>query len=194
MLDTHARRFVQPAVEQAAKGFIKLGFKANQVTWLAFLVALPVSILIYQGSSWVAVILLWTSGALDAIDGSIARRLGQASPWGTLLDITFDRLVELSVIISLAARYPQTQFLLLLLTAGIVFSMTVFLTVGALSNKQGTKSFYYQAGLAERTEGFILLTLMILLPQHLDWITGLFLAAVLITAVQRMLEARKTFN
>lgn len=191
MLDTHARRFIQPAFEQAAKGFIKLGFKANQVTWLAFLVALPVGILIYQGSSWLPVLLLWTSGALDAIDGSIARRLGQASPWGTLLDITFDRLVELSVIIGLAARYPQTQFLLLLLTAGIVFSMTVFLTVGALSEKQSNKSFYYQAGLAERTEGFILLTLMILFPKHLDWLTGFFLATVLITAIQRMVEARK---
>lgn len=66
-----------------------------------------------------------------------------------------------------------------------------FLTVGALTEKKGIKSFYYQAGLAERTEGFILFTLMILLPQWLLWITDVFLAVELITALQRMTEARR---
>lgn len=87
--------------------------------------------------------------------------------------------------------YPDARFLLLLLTASIVVSMTIFLTVGALTEKKGMKSFYYQAGLAERTEGFILFTLMILLPQWLLWLTALFFVVEIVTALQRMMEARK---
>lgn len=121
----------------------------------------------------------------------MARLKKQSSAWGTLLDITFDRIVELSVIIGLAARYPKAGFLLLLLTAAIVFSMTIFLTVGALTEKKGMKSFYYQAGVAERTEGFLLFTVMILFPQWLIWSTSAFFILEIFTGLQRMLEARR---
>jgi archaetidylinositol phosphate synthase len=191
MLDTHARRHVQPIIGWTAKQLLKWGLTANQVTWISFLIGSVTGILIYYDHPLLAVILLWISGFLDAVDGSMAREEGNTTSWGTLLDITFDRIVELSVIIGLAARFPDVQFLLLLLVASIVFSMTVFLTVGALSDKKGMKSFYYQAGLAERTEGFLLFTLMILLPQWLFWITGLFLLVETYTALQRMWEAKR---
>lgn len=69
--------------------------------------------------------------------------------------------------------------------------MTVFLTVGAVSEKKGIKSFYYQSGLAERTEGFILFTFMMLLTDYLLWITLIFLAVEMFTALQRLREAKK---
>lgn len=194
MLDTHARQYVQPIIDQTAKGFIYLGLTANQVTLIAFAIGLFAGVFVVLGLPIWAVIALWVSGFLDAVDGSIAREQNSMSAWGTLMDITFDRIVELSVIIGLALRYPQAQFLLLLLTGGIVFSMTVFLTVGALTDKKGMKSFYYQAGLAERTEGFILFTLMILLHDELVWMTGLYIFAVVFTALQRMLEAKRILN
>lgn len=131
MLDTHARKFVQPMVGRTARLFLQWGLTANQVTWLAFLLALPTGALIYFDHPMLAVILLWISGCLDAVDGSMAREQQNTTSWGTLIDITFDRIVELSVVIGLAARFPRAQFPLLLLTASIVFSMTVFLTVGA---------------------------------------------------------------
>jgi phosphatidylglycerophosphate synthase len=154
-------------------------------------VGLPVGLCVTCGVPWLGVVLLWFSGFLDAVDSTMARINRQTSPWGTLLDITFDRVVELSVIVGLAVRYPQERLLLLLLTAAIVLSMTVFLTVGALSEKRGIKSFYYQAGLAERTEGFLLFTVMMLFPRWLSWTTGLFLAVELFTAFQRMIEAKR---
>ncbi|WCK52946.1 CDP-alcohol phosphatidyltransferase family protein [Aneurinibacillus sp. Ricciae_BoGa-3] len=191
MLDTHARHLVQPVIGGTAKFLIKLGLSANQVTWIAFLLGVSTGFLLYMNHPYLAVIALWISGYLDAVDGSIARLKQKSTPWGTLLDITFDRIVELSVLIGLGAKFPEAQFMLLLLTASIVFSMTVFLTVGALTEKKGMKSFYYQAGLAERTEGFILFTFMILLPHWLLWITGIFLVVELFTALQRLMEARR---
>ncbi|MCZ8516961.1 CDP-alcohol phosphatidyltransferase family protein [Paenibacillus filicis] len=191
MLDTHARKYVQPIIGNMAKGLLKLGLSANQVTWAAFLLGLSTGFLVVFNHPYLAVLILWISGYLDAVDGSMARLTQKTTPWGTLLDITFDRIVELSVIIGLAAKFPEARFLLLLLTASIVFSMTVFLTVGALTEKKGIKSFYYQAGLAERTEGFILFSLMIILSQWLLWLTAIFLAVEMFTALQRMWEAKR---
>lgn len=191
MLDTHARKSVQPVIGYTAKQLLRWGLTANQVTWTAFVIGATTGLFIYWNMPIVAVLLLWISGCLDAVDGSMARMGNRTSPWGTLLDITFDRIVELSVIIGLAALYPDARFQLLLLTASIVFSMTIFLTVGALTEKKGMKSFYYQAGVAERTEGFILFTLMILLPKWLLWITALFLIVEIFTGLQRMMEARR---
>jgi phosphatidylglycerophosphate synthase len=191
MLDTHARKYVQPVIEYAAKRFLAWGWTPTGVTWLAFLLGASSGIWIAFDQLVLAVVILWISGYLDAVDGTMARLSGRTSAWGTLLDITFDRLVEISVIIGLAIAFPEATLILLLLSVSIIFSMTVFLTVGALSEKKGVKSFYYQAGLAERTEGFILFSVMILLPDWLFWSTLLFLIVESWTGLQRLMEARR---
>ncbi|WP_408011353.1 CDP-alcohol phosphatidyltransferase family protein [Pseudalkalibacillus sp. A8] len=189
MLDTHARKYVQPIIEKTADFFLKTGLTANQVTYLGFFVGIFTGVFAYFGHPVIAVLTLWISGFLDAVDGTMARKT-KTSPWGTLLDITFDRLVEISVIVGLAFRYPNSMWALLLLSVSIIFAMTVFLTVGALSEKNGVKSFYYQAGLAERTEGFILFSVMILFSSYLTLLTLLFLIVELFTTFQRLLEAK----
>jgi phosphatidylglycerophosphate synthase len=127
---------------------------------------------------------------LDAVDGTIARLKG-SSLFGALMDITFDRIVEIGIILVLAVKYPENNFLFLLLASSIIISMTIFLTVGTLSAKISEKSFYYQAGLAERTEGFIFFTGMILFPQYIKIIVIIFILIIIFTAVQRMAEAKK---
>lgn len=190
MLDTHARKYVEPMIKGAAQIFVKTGMSANQVTILAFIVGALSGPLVYAGYPVLAVVFLWLSGFLDAVDGSIAR-MTRTSPWGTVLDVTFDRIVEISVILGLAFRFPQALLPLLLLSCSIILSMTVFLTVGAVSEKSGMKSFYYQAGFAERTEGFIFLSLMMLFTDFLTYITLGFFGAIMFTVFQRISEARR---
>jgi len=72
--------------------------------------------------------------------------------------------------------------------------MTVFLTVGALSDKYSEKSFYYQPGLAERTEGFIFFSLMMIFNNYINIIVIIFSLAILYTAIQRILEAKKILS
>ncbi|WP_372869158.1 CDP-alcohol phosphatidyltransferase family protein [Planomicrobium okeanokoites] len=190
MLDTHARKHVQPMVEKTADYLLKRGLTADSVTKIAFIIGLSTGIFIYLDQPFIAIAALWLSGYLDVVDGTMARKT-KPSAWGTLLDISFDRMVEISVILGLAFRFPESMWALLLLSVSIIIAMTVFLTVGALSDKQGMKSFYYQAGLAERTEGFILFTLMIAFSTYLTVITLIFLVMQIITILQRMAEARK---
>ncbi|XQY92947.1 CDP-alcohol phosphatidyltransferase family protein [Metabacillus sp. HB246100] len=190
MLDTHARKYVQPSIEKTAKGLVNLGLTANQVTWIAFGIGASSGLFIFLEQPILAILTLWFSGFLDAVDGTMAR-LTKPSSWGTVLDITFDRIVEISVILGLAFAFPDSQWALLLLSVSIIVSMTIFLTVGAVTEKQGMKSFYYQAGLAERTEGFILFSLMILLSPYLTIVTLIFFGIELYTAFQRLMEAKK---
>ena len=193
MLDTYARKYVQPAVDKTADYLLRKGWTADGVTKTAFAIGMSSGVFIYLNQPALALIALWLSGFLDVVDGTMARKT-KPSPWGTLLDISFDRLVEISVILGLAFRFPDSMWALLLLSASIIVAMTVFLTVGALSEKQGMKSFYYQAGLAERTEGFILFTLMIVFSPYLTAITLLFIAVQIFTIFQRMAEAKRILS
>ncbi|WP_071396533.1 CDP-alcohol phosphatidyltransferase family protein [Bacillus tuaregi] len=193
MLDTHGRIYVQPLIERTAKGLLRLGLSANQITVTAFLVGVAASVIIYFDQPYLGVAVLWISGFLDAVDGSMARLSRTSSGWGTVLDVTFDRVVEVGIIIALALRHPEPKilFLLMLLASSIIIVMTIFLTVGAVSDKQSEKSFYYQPGLAERTEGFILFSLMVLFQSYLVYTTILYIFIELFTGMQRLLEARR---
>ena len=189
MLDTHGRKYVEPIIESVANVFINRNISANKVTVLAFVLGISSGIWMLMGEPLIATAVLWISGLLDAVDGAIARKTGTSSSWGALMDITFDRIVELSVIISLAVLYPSARLVLIMLTGSIIISMTVFLTVGALSKNTKNKAFYYQAGLAERTEGFIMSSLMMLFSNHIIIITIVYFLAILFTAGQRLKEA-----
>lgn len=193
MLDTHARKYFQPLIYQVAKIFMRYNLSANQVTVIAFLLGISTGVFAYYGMGVIGVVFMWISGLLDAVDGTIAREKG-STPFGTVLDMTFDRLVEIAIILGLALRYPGMQFEFLLLTSSIIFSMTVFLTTGMMAEKKGQKSFYYQAGVAERTEGFIFFTLMLLFPAYLQVITIVFFGLIVFTALQRMKEAARLLS
>lgn len=191
MLDTHARKYVSPFIESGANFFIKLKLSANDVTTLALILGIISSIFLYFDKNVLAVVILWTSGYLDAVDGAIARKTSTSSSFGTVLDVTFDRVVEIGIILVIGLKFADTRFSLIVLLASILLSMVIFLTVGAVSEKNGVKSFYYQAGMAERSEGFIMFSLIMLSQNYVNIIINIFSIIILITAFQRIYEAKK---
>ena len=190
MLDTHGRKFVQPSIDKTADQFLKWQLSANQVTIGAFIIGCSAGFIYFFGHPYLSIFLLWISGYLDAVDGTMARKT-KPSPFGTVMDVTFDRVVEISLLLGISFLHPEVMWATLLLSASIIISMTIFLTVGALTEKEGMKSFYYQAGLAERTEGFILFSIMLAFPSILLWVTLLFVVIELFTGIQRFIEAKK---
>lgn len=191
MLDTHCRKYIQPLIGVGADIAMKLGLTANGVTIIAMLLGLLSGVLVALGFNIVAVLVLWFSGYLDAVDGTIARKTKSSSPFGTVMDITFDRMVEGAVILGVAYKYTEFSFISLVLAVSIIISMTIFLTTGPLAENKGEKTFYYQAGLAERTEGFLMLSLMMLLKENAGVVINIFTGMVLFTAFQRFREAKK---
>lgn len=191
MLDTHGRKYVEPLIGKGAEISIRWGLSPNQVTCMAVAIGVAVGPVYLSGYSGVAIALLWFSGYLDAVDGSVARKTNKSSKVGTLLDILFDRIVECGAILAAAYAHPEARMVIVALLCAIVLSMTIFLTTGALTPNEGVKSFRYQAGVAERTEGFIMISLMLLFNGQIVTIAVIFAAMVLFTAVQRFIEALK---
>ena len=141
MLDTHARKYVNPIIELGAKFLLKLNLTPNNVTILALLIGVSTSIFLYFDMQISAVILLWVSGYLDAVDGAMARKSNSSSSFGTLLDIVSDRIVEVSIVLVLGLKFIDVRYNLIILTVCILMSMTIFFNSWCISEKKGVKSF-----------------------------------------------------
>ena len=189
MLDTHSHKFIQPLLNLIARWCLRVGVSANTLTVAGLVCGLLAALCIALGVPQLGVVVLWLSGLLDAADGTLAR-LTQPSMLGAVMDITFDRVVEVAVIIALAWRYPEARLALLLLCAVIVVAMSLFLSIAAAVRNDSSKSFYYATGFAERTEGFIFLSIMSLDASRLVLWSLLFTAAIVFTMAQRVRDLR----
>lgn len=188
MLDTHARRLVEPVIDTLARGLRSAGLTANVVTVAAMLIGVFAAWCVASGWNWTGIALLWLSGLLDAADGALARMTG-ASAFGAILDITFDRVVEIAMIVALAWLHPEARFLLVILAGTIAIAMSLFLSIAAALRNVSVKAFHYAPGLGERTEAFICLSLMTVGSHHLMAWTGLFIAVLVFTIGQRLRHA-----
>lgn len=191
MLDTHARKKVQKYFDYIAKILIKCKMSPNHITFLALLIGLISALFNMLELSIVAIVLLWISGLFDVLDGSVARLTNKNSALGAVLDIFFDRIVEIAVIISFYIIKPEYSLIYIFLLSSIILSITIFLTVGAIAHNNGYKAFRYQAGIAERTESFLIFTLAIIFPNYVNYIFIIFILMILITIIQRIIEAIK---
>lgn len=193
MLDTAARPLVDPVINAFARLLQRCGITANAVTVTAMLIGVGAACCVAIDWPRTGIVLLWASGILDATDGALARMNG-SNPFGAILDITFDRIVEIAVIVALAWGHPDARFLLVILAGVIAIAMSLFLSIAAALRNRSVKSFHYAPGLGERTEAFLCLTLMIAAPTYLLASTGLFLAVLLFTMGQRLRHAARSLT
>ncbi|MDE2149367.1 MAG: CDP-alcohol phosphatidyltransferase family protein [Gammaproteobacteria bacterium] len=190
MLDTHARRYVDPLIEAVARALRAAGLSANTVTILGMLTGVGAAALVASGRPWIGVVLLWFSGLLDAADGTLAR-MTRSTPLGAIMDITFDRVVELSMVFALAWRYPEARLIMVALAGTIAIAMSLFLSIAAALRNTSAKAFHYAPGLGERSEAFVCLSLMAVDTAHLTLWTGVFLAVMVYTMFQRLRYAMR---
>jgi len=167
-----------------------MGIGANALTTCGMLVGVTAAALVCASHPIAAFVVLWLSGLIDAADGTLARLTG-ATPFGAVMDITFDRVVELSVIAALAWRHPDARFEMVVLAGVIAIAMSLFLSIGAAIQNASAKSFHYAPGLGERTEAFICLSLMIVDPDRLILWTWVFVAVIVFTMGQRLVHLRR---
>ncbi len=188
MLDTNARKYVQPLLDAVARTCLRLGFSANALTVAGMLVGVAAAALVWVNYAIAGAVVLWLSGLVDAADGTLAR-MTKPSPLGAILDITFDRVVEIAVIMALASSHPDARLLLVTLAGIIAIAMSLFLSIGAAVSNKSVKAFHYAPGLGERTEAFICLTLMILDSARLEFWTWVFISVIVFTMAQRLYHA-----
>ncbi|MFS0699517.1 CDP-alcohol phosphatidyltransferase family protein [Cellulomonas sp. 179-A 4D5 NHS] len=120
---------------------------------LVRLVLVPVfAVLIAVGNDGWALVVLAVSGASDWLDGVLARRLGQVSKLGQMLDPAADRLFILVTLLGLAWRDLVPWWLVAVLVARDVMLLGLFAVVARhgygplpvhLAGKAGTFALLY---------------------------------------------------
>lgn len=191
MLDSRCRRTIQPLFDGLGRGMIFLGFKANTITCLAFFVGLVSAVCVGLNQPLWALLLLWTSGLFDVLDGTVARLTSTSSLRGAYMDLIFDRLVEAAMIVGFLYVKPIYYVAYLFFLIAVIFNFTTFIVAGSLFKNTGLKSMHYDVGLAERTETFIVFSAMILFQDDIGLILTLFNVIIFITGTLRFYKVLK---
>jgi archaetidylinositol phosphate synthase len=182
----------------AARILYRAGVTANVATIAAVIIGVMAGVAFALDRVGLGILLLAVSAALDALDGTIAREFGGASTsFGGVMDLSFDRVVEATVIIGIVWQHRELNFYALLLVASWYVNITVFLAVGAAMERTGPKLIDYPPGILERTEALIFFAVLALLvsTHYLAFMgPGLCLAMTaleIVTGAQRFLFGRE---
>ena len=74
----------------------------NLITGLRFILVIPISISIYQGNYFMALVLFIVAGLSDGLDGYLARRFNWISEFGQFADPLADKCLILATLLALA--------------------------------------------------------------------------------------------
>lgn len=175
-------------LDSVAGFLIRIGLKPNMVTYAGLVGHVAAAFLVLQGRiSWAGILLL-VMAPLDALDGAMARLLGQPTTFGAFVDSVTDRYSELVIFGGLLFAYLLQQnwvggTLAYLAAAGSIL-------VSYTRARAESLGFDAKVGVLTRLERYIVLipSLIFNIP-----LIGLGIIAVLsnFTALQRILYVRR---
>ncbi len=182
------------AFDRLARALIRLGVTPNGCSYAALTLGIVGALLFYVDRGGWALVALVASGLCDAIDGRVARLGTGSTPWGGVLDLTCDRIVEAAVLLGIAVPHPEWHLPALVLACTWYVNLCVFLAVGAASEKVSDKLIVYPPGLLERTESLLFALVVVLAPGVAPLAGYLYAALELYTAAQRLRYGRRALR
>lgn len=197
MIDTKLRKKFQPIFNKLGNVLIRLKFSPNVITIIALILGIMAALFLACDYRSIAFILLWLSGLFDVLDGTVARLLKISSNSGAYMDLIFDRMVEAFIILGFYHLFPEYAFTYLVFFTAVLFNFTTFIAAGALFKNTSSKSMFYDVGIAERTETFLVFTAMIIFTNHIEVILMSFNIIVFLTGIirfYRITEFEKNLN
>jgi len=169
--------------------FIRQNAHPNVFTLIGLVLSIISSIFSGMGIFRMAGLFLLISGMCDSIDGTIARRSGQASKFGALFDSTLDRYSDMFVFFGLAFFFIKEHATLtsIVLAMGLVGTMMV----SYIRARAEGLGFQCSTGLMQRPERIILLAFGAITTKSI-LIMSIWIVAVLsnVTAIQRLFYIR----
>lgn len=198
MLDNaNARRSLARFIDPVARLMLRLKVTPDGITWFGAGATIFVSIaFLAQGEFLIGAILYGTFGLIDLLDGTMARMLGTAGPWGAFLDSTLDRISDAAVICALIFFYINTESSnsQLAIMAGIVALVMSLMTSYARAKAESLDALC-TVGIAERAERNLIIWISLMLSAFITDVMPYALAvlAVLstVTVIQRIMFVRK---
>jgi phosphatidylglycerophosphate synthase len=202
MLDGLIRGVIDPPMNQGGRWLAAQGASANAVTLVGLGLGLLAAALLAFGHSGLLVVLpLLASRLADGLDGAVARASGKTD-FGGFLDIVCDFVFYAAIPLAFVLRDPAANgaagaFLLLsFYVNGATFLGYAILAAkrGMETRSRGEKSLYFTAGLLEGSETIGFFVLIVLWPAGFAPAAWVFGALCLVTALARVILARRAFG
>lgn len=188
MIETHARKHIQPLFNTIGLHVAHYHITPGMITLCAFITGITAGACIAYGYLKTALILLCISGLLDVLDGTVARITGTSHAFGAYCDLIADRMVEAAVILGFAILYPEHMLAYLLFFVAVLLHFSTFVTAGALFPNMGAKSMHYDASIVERAEAFIIFFAMLLWPHHIFVALMMLNVVIIIAGITRFIR------
>jgi len=175
----YIERFASPFGRLVAR----LGVSPNQLTSLGLLLTAASAVAVANGQFVAGGWLLVAGGAMDLLDGSVARATGRSTPFGSFYDSVSDRIADAMIFSGLAlALHTQPRLLALILVALVASFVTSYVRA-----KAEAIDLACTVGLLERGERAVLLMLALLLHQYvLEAALWLLAVGGVVTVIQRV--------
>ncbi|MCH4814776.1 MAG: archaetidylinositol phosphate synthase [Saccharolobus sp.] len=180
---TRIRRQIKRIIEPLAKTLAKFGISANFITFLGLIFAIVYYFEIMRTNTALGIVFLVISAIMDGIDGELARISNTASPLGSFLDSTLDRIEDILYI---------SAFIFLGFTSYLVaIAVGLSLTISYIRAKAESLGLKMEGrGIIERGERiifvFIILLFYIIVSKQISlYVFYLFLLLTAITVIQR---------
>jgi CDP-diacylglycerol--glycerol-3-phosphate 3-phosphatidyltransferase len=166
----------------------KLGVRPNQLTLAGVLGSMIAAILVSQGAFRLGGVVLLLTGPVDALDGALARRRGEAQDFGAFVDSVTDRYSELAIYAGLlwAAQMQADTFLLM----AVYFAAFGSALVSYVRARAQSLGFESKIGWFSRVERFLILSACLLFNQPLLGV-GIIAIGANFTALQRIWHVRR---
>lgn len=104
---------------------IKYKISPNQITWTSSFIGFLSALFLSVGLFGIAAVLLAVSSTMDGLDGLVARKTGQSSRAGEILDSSLDRYVDFFFLAGLVIYYRDSVSLVIIALLAILGSFMV---------------------------------------------------------------------
>ena len=183
---------IESQVDKAASILNKQGITPNQLTFAGAALNLLTGIIYAKGYFFLGAVVLLVAGLGDMLDGPLARLTGKTSSFGALLDSAVDRYSDFFIFGGLAVYFAgEAEVFWFLVSLGIILgSFAVSYT------KARAENFIKDCriGFFGRAERILLLALGTVFTPLLKMILLILLVGTHVTAVQRILHAKKVLT
>ena len=163
----------------------RMGVHPNTVTILGLLLQVGVGVLFGLGYITLGGWLLLVVAPVDALDGALARAVGQKSRFGAFLDSTLDRISDAALILGLTVHYLRQEAPLMV--GLLLVSLVAAMLVSYIRARAEALGFSCKVGLLTRMERIILIGALsgIGLPSVMVWCLAVL---SVFTVMQRILH------
>jgi len=133
----------------------KIGISPNQLTTLGLLLTGAAALAVANSQFVLGGWLLFAGGAMDLLDGSVARATGRSTPFGSFYDSVSDRIADAMIFSGLALAFnTQPRLFVLILVALVASFVTSYVRA-----KAEAIDLACTVGMLERGERAVLLIL-----------------------------------